>query len=101
VRLAGGCCQDPGGVRDGDRPSYRAAHVLPEPDRWLLEATSMTAQIALVVVAALVLFAIVLSSMARRLDRLHRRETTSRATLETQLVHRAEAALASVREADL
>jgi len=61
----------------------------------------MTAQIALVVVAALVLIAIVLSSMARRLDRLHRRETTSRATLETQLVHRAEAALVLVEEADL
>src|SRR5699024_8297734 len=44
---------------------------------------------------------VVLSSVARRLDRLHRREVTSRATLEAQLVHRAESALVLVEDVGL
>lgn len=52
------------------------------------------AEIALIVVAVLGVILLALSSVARRLDRLHRREAASRATLEAQLVHRAEAAVA-------
>ncbi|UFU01582.1 hypothetical protein LQF12_08535 [Ruania suaedae] len=52
------------------------------------------AEIALIVIAVLAAVALVLVAAARRLDRLHRREATSRATLEAQLVHRAEAAIA-------
>ncbi|QOR69087.1 hypothetical protein IM660_10055 [Ruania alkalisoli] len=52
------------------------------------------AEIALIVVAGLILIAVVLVTAARRLDRLHRRENSSRATLEAQLVHRAESAIA-------
>lgn len=58
------------------------------------------AEIALLVLLVLVLVAVALSSVARRLDRLHRREASSRATLEAQLVHRAEAAMA-LTESDL
>ena len=58
------------------------------------------AEIALLVLAVLVVIVLALSSVARRLDRLHRRETRSRATLEAQLVHRAEAAMA-MTETDL
>lgn len=61
----------------------------------------MAAQIALIVLVALVLIGLGLSGRARRLDRLHRRETTSRATLENQLVHRAEAALQLTEVASL
>src|SRR5699024_9251476 len=100
ARLAGGGREDPGGVRAGDRASHRAPHVLPAPHHAPLEATAMTAQIALVVVAALVLLDIVLSGMVRLLARLPRPGAASRATLETQLVHRAEAALVLVEEAD-
>ncbi len=52
------------------------------------------AETGLVVLAVLAVVALALSSVARRLDRLHRREARSRATLEAQLVHRAEAAMA-------
>ncbi|SEE05098.1 hypothetical protein [Ruania alba] len=52
------------------------------------------AEVALIVIAVLAVVTLVLVSMARRLDRLHRREGTSRATLEAQLVHRAEASIA-------
>jgi hypothetical protein len=50
------------------------------------------AEIGLVVVLGLVVVGLVLASLARRLDRLHRRVVRSRATLEAQLVHRADAA---------
>lgn len=52
------------------------------------------AEIGLIVVAVVALILFALTSVARRLDRLHRREGASRATLESQLVHRAEAAMA-------
>ena len=52
------------------------------------------AEIGLLALAVLILVVLALSSIARRLDRLHRREASSRATLEAQLVHRAKAALA-------
>ena len=52
------------------------------------------AEIALVVIAVVAVILLALTSVARRLDRLHRREGASRATLEAQLVHRAEAAMA-------
>ncbi len=58
------------------------------------------AEIALVVLVVLAVVILALSSVARRLDRLHRREARSRATLEAQLVHRAEAATA-LTESDL
>lgn len=58
------------------------------------------AEIALIVVAVVAVILFALTSVARRLDRLHRRETASRATLEAQLVHRAEAAMA-LTECDL
>lgn len=50
------------------------------------------AEVSLAVVLALVVVGLVLTSLARRLDLLHRRVVRSRATLEAQLVHRAEAA---------
>lgn len=50
------------------------------------------AEIALIALAALAVIGVVLFSGAQRLDRLHRRVVTSRATLETQLTRRAEAA---------
>ncbi|UFU04772.1 hypothetical protein [Ruania halotolerans] len=53
-----------------------------------------SAEVALIVVAIVAVAVLVLVSLARRLDRLHRREATSRATLEAQLVRRAEAAIA-------
>ena len=53
----------------------------------------MTAsEIALIAVGALLLIGVVLVNLAQRVDRLHRRVVSSRATLEAQLVKRAEAA---------
>lgn len=51
------------------------------------------AEIVLIVLAVLALVAVMLWSVAQRLDRLHRREIQTRATLETQLTHRAGAAM--------
>lgn len=51
------------------------------------------AEIVLVVLAVLALIGVMLWSVAQRLDRLHRREIQTRATLEAQLTHRAEAAV--------
>ncbi len=50
------------------------------------------AEIALLVLAVLALVAVVLWSVAQRLDRLHRREFQTRAALEAQLVRRADIA---------
>lgn len=50
------------------------------------------AEIFLLVVSVLALLGLLLWSVAQRLDRLHRREIQSRATLEAQLTHRADAA---------
>lgn len=50
------------------------------------------AETALIVLGALLLLALVLLNLAHRVDRLHRRVVRSRAVLESQLVHRAEAA---------
>ncbi|WP_147917362.1 hypothetical protein [Ruania zhangjianzhongii] len=58
------------------------------------------AEVGLIVVAVVAVILFALTSVARRLDRLHRREGASRATLEAQLVRRAEAAMA-LTECDL
>jgi len=50
------------------------------------------AEIVLIALALLALVAVALGSVAQRLDRLHRRESQTRATLEAQLVRRADAA---------
>lgn len=50
------------------------------------------AEIVLVALAVAALLALLLWSVAQRLDRLHRREFQTRATLEAQLVHRADTA---------
>jgi hypothetical protein len=52
------------------------------------------AEITLVVIAAVALAGFLLWRIAQRLDRLHQRELSSRATLDAQLVRRAEAAAA-------
>lgn len=58
------------------------------------------AEIGLIVIAVVAVVLFALTSVARRLDRLHRREEASRATLEAQLVRRAEAAM-DLTECDL
>lgn len=50
------------------------------------------AEVALIALAVLALVTVALWSVAQRLDRLHRREFQTRATLEAQLVRRADAA---------
>lgn len=50
------------------------------------------AEIALIAIGALAIVGLVLVNFAQRVDRLHRRVISSRATLEAQLVKRAEAA---------
>ncbi|WP_154794277.1 hypothetical protein [Occultella kanbiaonis] len=52
------------------------------------------AEITLVVIAAVALAGFLLWRIAQRLDRLHQRELSSRATLDAQLVRRAEVAVA-------
>lgn len=51
-----------------------------------------TAEIVLIALAVLALIGVLLWSVAQRLDRLHRREIQTRATLETQLLRRADTA---------
>src|SRR5699024_11579090 len=95
VRLGCGDRPGPGGLPDGHR-RRGCAHQFTTagPAQLVGPETMSAAEIVLIALALLALVAVALGSVAQRLDRLHRREYQTRATLEAQLVRRAEGAAA-------
>src|SRR5699024_8176825 len=83
----------PGGLPDGHRRRGCAHQFTTAGPAHLVGPETMSAaEIVLIALALLALVAVALGSVAQRLDRLHRREYQTRATLEAQLVRRADAA---------